>query len=215
MSLRSNAIPETGQSLMNISPNELISGALDLVSCKSLVFRVACPGLPAECHLDVQIDPYNSSYLEDRDTGSRAWFRYDGNMLFFIRYSGSKKTFLFHLFMALYKQAAGYYPSLSADDEFTPDLLFGQPLKALQDFAAPFGIFLKTSYSSQAVYTDNELSPSKIILRSTVEKKVCRRSLGQTVYEIHLDNKGIEKMNMTKTGVTNHQQCTGESLRES
>lgn len=213
--LCSSAIPLKDQRLQNISTNELIRGAMDLVAYKSLKFKTDCPGIIPECELEVRIDPYNNSYLEDLSTGARAWFRYDEKMLLFIRYSGSRKSLLFHLYMALYKQPTGYNPTLIINDELTPDILYREPLRSIQDLAAPMGIFLRTFYTSSQVYIDNELSPSKIHITSRVEKKVPVLSGAGYEYEIHLNNNGLEKIKITQLKGSKKTACTGESYRQS
>ena len=147
---------------------------------------------------EVITDAYNNSFLQEKTTGSRAYFENDGNLFYFSRFDGSKKLLLYYFFLAAYKIQTGFYNDLELRDKFPVDLLFNKRWLFIHDFFAPFFFFLKADFFIQYSDIDNPLSPEKIELGSHVNLKFFRKEIKKIDFKLILNTRGLSKLAVTE-----------------
>jgi urea transporter len=165
--LISSGCPAKEEVLSNIAPNECLKRAMNFVPGQQLNFEVSGNGKNPETVIwDVKTDIYNTPFLECRNTGSRAWFHNDGRQFSFTWFDGGRRSLLFAFYRGAYKISTGFYQNLIITDELPLNMAGTGPVKLLQDFVAPFLIFMQYPYSMRYEAMDDALSGDGITLQS-------------------------------------------------
>lgn len=73
---------------------------------------------------------------------------------------------LWYFYLAAFRVPLGFYNGLQVNDSFPPDVFPKGPLLLLQDFIAPFFIFLKPDFRLQYTVIHQDLSGNHIGLHS-------------------------------------------------
>lgn len=197
--LRSYKIPQLNEKVKNIEPNSILKNSFYFIPGKRFSFKITRGENVTEENWEVITDEYNNSFLQEKTTGSKAYFENDGNLFYFSRFDGDKKLLLYYFFLAAYKIQMGFYSGLELQDKFPVDLLFNKRWLFFHDFFAPFFFFLKPDFHLQYTDMDNPLSPEKIELTSRVNLKLFRKELKKIDFKLILNTKGLEKLTiMTK-----------------
>lgn len=189
-------IPEQDQKVSNIEVDELMYNAFNFIPGLKFRFKVIYNKSVFTEEWEVQTDPYNNPFIICLRNHSKAWFTNDGNLLYFKHYEGKKNTLLYFFFISAFKILQGYYPDLVLHDKFPLNLIYKYPILGLQDFTAPFWKFLQSDYSVKYDFIDNEISPSKIVLKSTAKNSVFGQDVGVYNSIIELDNNGIKQFSV-------------------
>lgn len=163
--------PQKGDILSNIEKVGSISRAFHFIPGQHLIFKVAEEG-KADTFEEwvVETDIYNYTYLNCQETGSKAYFRSEQDLHYFTAFSGDRSSLLYSFYLTAYKVALGFYPNLQIKDEFPLHIMNPGPWKILQDFVAPFYLFIRSEYSLDYISMNDELDRSGITLRTKVEQ---------------------------------------------
>lgn len=181
-------VPLKDHLVKNVDSNLLIKQAFSFIPGQKLDIIYTHNGVKKEEKWEIYTTAYNQSYIYDPESQSLAYFVNDGNLLYFTHYEGSKKDLLYHFYLAFYKVLLASYKDVPLNDEFPQNAVFKFPLLQLQDFFAPFYLFLKISYSSRVVLIDNPLQPSQIDFESLVKKKMFKKVIGEQLYKSCVKN---------------------------
>ena len=146
---------------------------------------------------------YNKTYLYCTKTKSKAYFVNDKTLHYFTLFEGKRNSLLYYFFVGSYKVLLGYYQNLKVEEQYPLYLLAPSWIRVLHDFTAPFFQYLTAHYTMNYVAIDDELSPTKIELRSTAQLKFFNRNKNElqfkftikdslfASFEIEFDNKKI------------------------
>ncbi|MBL7114030.1 MAG: urea transporter [Bacteroidales bacterium] len=186
-------IPETNNKVSNIETNELLNNAFNLVPGKILHLETTTNEEKVHDEWEIKSDEYNNTFIESHGSGSKIYFTNDGNLLWFKHFEGKRNTLLYYFFIAAFKIQLGYYQDLALTDQFPVNLIFRRIILFFQDFLAPFRMFLLSSYRVKYDYIDNEISPSKIILKSTATNSVFGKTIGNISVSIEINEQGIHQ----------------------
>ncbi len=200
--------PLKDQAVSNIETSQLIKHAFHLVPGKRLTFNVTRDGRKYKAEWEVDADPYNNTYLLCRKTGSMAYFENDGYLLYFNHFKGNRKSLLYYFFLASFKVQTGFYQDLIIRDQYPVNLLFSHPVRYVQDFVAPFHIFLKADYEIRYAFSDNDFSPEKILLESSAINKLGGEILRKIDFAIHIGRQGIQVFTVRSGKLTIKSECT-------
>lgn len=161
--------PEINQKVKNIEVNTLLRNAFDFIPGKEISIETQNNGTNQILKWYVDTDIYNNTFIKCKKTGSMAYFFRDNNIFYFTHYKGERNTLLYYFYMAAYKISTGFYKNQQIEDYLPVNRTYSKGLLFIQDFFAPFMLFLKSRF--RVVYTDidNEMSPSFIQLNSTVD----------------------------------------------
>jgi urea transporter len=168
-SLKNYCRPKKNDRISNITENESLFKAFHFVPGQKLQYRIKSDKLDEEIivKLSVKTDLYNNTYIHEEETESKAWFKCDGEMMYFTHFEGDKKSFLFLFYLSMYRVIMGYYRNMIIDDVFTLSLISSKKSMILQDFIAPFYTFIRASYKLEYLKLEDELSDNIVEMRST------------------------------------------------
>lgn len=166
--------PLKNNRIANIAGDEKLYKAFHFIPGQKLGFRVdyLTEGSREYVNLLVIADVFNNTYLFHERTNSKAWFQTEGGLLYFTHFEGDKKSFLFLLYLGLFKVAHADHPRLLIRDVFPLDVFGSHPLLMLQDLIAPFYTFLRADYSLYYPETIDNMMQNAIELRA----EACLRS---------------------------------------
>jgi murein DD-endopeptidase MepM/ murein hydrolase activator NlpD len=195
--------PAKDDLISNISPNKCLEKALNMVPGQQLSFTSTFDnGTVENVSWDVKTDIYNHTFLQCHTTGARAWFYNDGKQFSFTWFEGNKKSLLFSFYLGAYKLSTGYYKHLLIDDELPLNMANRSPVKIIQDFIAPFYIFMKFPFHSIYQNMNDELAESEITVKAQTEIKLFSRSVSQTEIVLFFDHNQLGKITTTRNGET-------------
>ncbi len=191
--------PLKDEIVSNIVLNPLLKKAFHFIPGQRLVFDVegSVDGMNIEngkYEWEVKTDQYNVSYIHCKRTDSYAYFYNDDTMHYFKDYLGSKKSFLYLFFQALFKVQMGYYQDIKLNDKLPIHLTFRKHILFFQDFIAPFYMFLKSKYSLNYISSNDEFAPSQIKIEAKTENFVFNKKIREKNFNITVNRNGIEKI---------------------
>ncbi len=176
--LRSYEIPEADVIVSNINKNSSLAKAFHFIPGQKFIYQVrTANGKEYEVYWEVLADSLNNTYIFCEKSGSKAWFRNDGDIHYFTLFEGNRSSLLFRFFLGAYKIMMGYYRDLLVNDIYPVNTFNNRMVALLQDFVAPFWLFTRSEYSLVYLGMDDELMQTGIRMRSTTSVKVGNRNV--------------------------------------
>jgi len=195
--LKSFDIPKLKDIVSNIDENNLLTNAFHFIPGQTITFNfISTKKSKIEKNtliFEIQTDALNYHYIYCRKTNSYAYFQNDGTLFYFTNFIGSRKSLLYYFYLTCFKVPQGFYKQLIIHDLFPVNHLYKGLLLAVQDFIAPFYIFLKASYTIQSKSIDDEFNPQNIVLNSTIETAIGSKKLRTIFASIDINEKGLHK----------------------
>ncbi|PLX13536.1 MAG: hypothetical protein C0594_01115 [Marinilabiliales bacterium] len=186
--------PMKDETVSVIPGNTLVKNAFHFIPGKKLEFEAG----NATESWEVRTNIYNQSFLFCEKTQSRAWFVMDDEVFYFRHFEGDKNSLLYDFFISAYRIHLGYYKGIRIEDSYATDLLYrGFPL-LLQDFVAPFAVYLRGLFSMQYVKIDDEMNPSELEIETHTVCKVLGRKKRSKSARIIIDREGIKCFRIDK-----------------
>ena len=186
--------PTEGQIVCNIVRTESLYKAFHFIPGQTLSFRVQMNQETAETiKWAVKSDMFNNTYFECAESDSKAWFHNDGSLFYFTHFSGSKHSFLFYFYLGAYKISLGYVDKLLVRDIYPVDVFKKNLLLFLQDFTAPFYMFLKADYWLRYKKMEDELASNRIFLESGSAIHYPGQKRNEIQFEIVVKDARIER----------------------
>ncbi len=171
--LKTFSKPREGEFIQAVEVNPLLKSAFEFNPGTTLNWKIQENGKDQpNQNWEVFTDSVNNSYIYCHKTKAIAYFYNDGNMLVFTSYFGTKKSILYHFYLAHYKLVLGFYQNLEIEANYPVATISLQVLNVLQDFIAPFYRFVRSYFKVNYAYIDDVHIPSKIRLESSAEIKV-------------------------------------------
>lgn len=208
LSLKSFLYPQLNDQVSNIEQNDLLHNAFHFIPGKRYHFDVVRNMEKGESFWEVNTDPYNNSYIRCHQSGAMAYFKNDGNLMFFTHFSGDKKSLLYYFFLAAFQVQQGFYQGLTISDRYPLNLIYNQPLLGLQDIVAPFWKFLRSEYEFHYDWIDNDMSPSEIRLVSSARNILSGKVIKQFDFIIHINEKGLSRFEVKSANLQIDATCT-------
>ncbi|MBN2598769.1 MAG: urea transporter [Marinifilaceae bacterium] len=118
---------------------------------------------------EVKSDAIGNTYIQCLQTNSKAFFSVESNVLQFHNYLGNRQSLLYYLYLSCYKVYLGYYQDLNVKAEIPPNQVFSSSKLFLQDFIAPFYIYLQSDYQLKYQNKKEGIKSEKIELLSKIE----------------------------------------------
>ena len=196
--LRISEVPKEETLISNVEVHSLLTESFAFIPERKITFKNS--DTKDEVTWEVHTDELNRSYLYCSKTKSVAYFVNDGTMFYFYDFEGSRKSLLFYFFLASYRVLLGCYENVEVTDSVSLNY-FNSPLfQWLQDFAAPFYLFTKASYTSQSTKIDNVHQPSLTTISSSVEAKFLNFNFRKISFELEIKENYIHQFNFTQNG---------------
>jgi urea transporter len=191
-------IPVIGTHVSNIEKNDALAGAFHLIPGQKAQFRVSrSDGEEQLVDWEVIADPGNRTYVWCRESGSKAWFTFSGNLLSFTHFEGDRKSLLYYYYLGAYRILTGFYKGLEITDTFPVTIMKNPVLRFFQDFIAPFHIFIKPEYTVSYERMEDHLTRSEAWLTASVRMKIGNRTIRKTEIAFLVSRKGLEKMTIS------------------
>ncbi len=190
--LRSYDCPAENDLVANLVPDRMMKRALHFIpGQKILASTVAGTGQPqAESEWEIHTDYYNNSYIHDRKGNATAWFVNDGQLFYFTHYEGSRKNQLFLFFQACFRIPLVFDRQVVITDQLPLTIGTSKWLRWLQDWIAPFYIFLQSEFFLNFSEADDMLDPSVYTLNSRIERRVFGKCTDTGFFEISIRRDG-------------------------
>jgi urea transporter/murein DD-endopeptidase MepM/ murein hydrolase activator NlpD len=190
--------PALGEHVSNITTNSCLAKAFHFIPGQEISFATETDGKPSgTVRWEVMTDIFNLTYLQCSVTHSKAYFRSENDLHYFTWFEGDKKSLLFAFYQGAYKVSKGFYPNLLINDEFPITVSGKGLLKLLQDFVAPFYIFIHARYEMKYISMKDELEQRQITLSSTAYTFYGKKESRRTEFEFYIDNDCIEKITVS------------------
>ena len=125
----------------------------------------------------VGVDFNNQTYLYSESTDSYAYFVANEEELVFTTYTGSKSDPLYWFYLTSFRLIFGYYKGVKVEDDLSVTISKAKFLKIIQDFIAPFYIFIKPRFTMEYISRKQSFGESEIVLRSEFKDIVMRKQL--------------------------------------
>ncbi|MCF8379905.1 MAG: urea transporter [Bacteroidales bacterium] len=190
--------PLLNQLISNIDTSILMRQSFAFVPGQKLKVRFTVNRIPGEATWEIYTNAYNHSYIYDPESKSIAYYVNDGNLLYFTHFEGSRKSVLYHFYLGFYKVLQSTYQDVELSDELPQNATFKFPWLSLQDFIAPFYLFLKSSYTSKLISIDNPYQPNELIFKSVVKNLVAKKEIGNKDFTITISPGKIKFKMKTK-----------------
>ena len=204
-SLQTFSTPKEGSFISNITPNTQLQQAFNFQPGCSL--RVEAPGFETE-EWEAFTTIYNESYLYCSKHKSYAYFNNNGTLFYFTSYSGRKNTLLYYFFLSAYKIALTTEKQIVATDHLSQNHISIHWFKWLQDFVAPFYIFMKLKYQSQLTRSGDALGSGAIVLSSNINEHFFGMETKKLQSTIEIKNGQVAGFSIKKASKTIEAICT-------
>lgn len=199
--LKSFEIPGNNDMISNIIKNTTLENAFHPVPGQKFHYQVTGPnGETYSGQWEVQLDSVNNTFIECEQTRSRAWFKNDGDIHYFTHFEGKKDSLLFYYFLGCYTVMMGYYKNLIVTDNYPPDTFNNPLIVLLQDFIAPFRIFVRSEFNLQYQGMDDDLMQTNIHLRSQACSRIGKFVTKEIEFEMLITTIGLETITITRQG---------------
>jgi urea transporter len=188
--LQTYAIPRKGNRISAVKVNSVLKKAFHFIPGEKIRFSLENSSEPMIW--DVKINEFLNKYIECQKTGSKAWFKTDDAMLYFIHFEGDRESLLYHFYCAAYRVCFGHYKELILEDSFPLNTVFPWQALILQDFVAPFFRYKKGTYRLEYAGLEETLSDTWLMMKASVLTSSFNRVVSEITYSFEIDNKGIK-----------------------
>lgn len=186
--LKSYNKPEKGDIISNIERNLSLYKAYHFIPGQIISFDVfdENDNKIKSYNWEVQVDIYNQSLIYCETTASKAYFYNDGEFHYFTSFDGNKNSLLYYFYLANYKVMTAFYKNLKIKDYYPLNNTANNIMLVLQDFIAPFYIFMKSEYQLNYVSKKDDFTNSDIILESKAEIKIGKMITKEVSFETQI-----------------------------
>lgn len=190
--LHSFEVPEEGQIISKPVLTPSLKEAFRFIPGQRMKFHVTRSGnKPEKAEWEVMVDSLNHSYLYCQHSGSVAYFVNNETLHYFTEFKGDKNSLLYYFYLGAYKVLLGYYPGLTVEDKLPLDSFYSGIQKYIQDFAAPFYMYLKARYQIIFEQQDDHNDSGIIKMNSTIKVWRGRRQLRGIDFQLTLKDHAI------------------------
>ena len=195
------ALPKKNDLVSNIEVNSILKYALNFIPGQRLKFievdNYFVQVFDTEDfnhEIEIRVDAFNQSYLKCLKTDAYAYFKNNGSLFQFVNFEGNRKSFLYQLYLSLYKVEQCFYKDLTITDNIVINNVYRGNKRFIQDLISPFYIYLKADFNLKYISIDDDFSPSEIRIESYYELISSTKTLQKSKYNIVFDKRGIKNI---------------------
>jgi len=178
--------PKENQQILPPRATPLIGAAFHFTPGMVLAFEENRNGKQSAGKWEVFVDAANMSYLYCRQTKSLAYFSNNGSLHYFTSFKGDRNSLLYYFFLGAYKILLSYFQDMEVHDFLPVEGFHGGLSKVVQDFVAPFYMYLSADYSSRFKTIDDVQNAGLICIASSATARAGKRVLRQLDFEMDL-----------------------------
>ncbi|OYT11819.1 MAG: peptidase M23 [Bacteroidetes bacterium 4572_112] len=164
----SSQIPKQEQNVENISNSNVLVQAFKFVPGQEIQWELKSKAKKEFNNKSLKwivgVDYSNQTYIYSADTNSYAFFTATDNELIFSSYKGSKSDPLYWFYLSSFRVIFGYYKGVVVEDSLPISEI--SMLRIMQDFVAPFVVFIKPTYKMSYLSQKQFLDDSEIKLKA-------------------------------------------------
>lgn len=164
-------IPGENEAVTNIPTSPLLQAAFKWNPGDEFLLRMKNDKKDSVFVIKNEIDSYNQSSLHCLKTGAKLYYENNGKTFSALNFKGSKRSALFYFYRSFYKVVLSDDSNLKVETHFSIHHLYRFPLLLIQDFAVPFGIFLKGYYTLSYKENSQIFNPKKLEMNSIISGK--------------------------------------------
>ena len=172
-------IPKENDFVSNIEIDDVLKRLFKFIPGQ--VIRWKLEGIKDSDEVDfewsVGVDFSNQTYLYSSMSDSYAYFVANDEELVFTSYTGSKSDPLYWFYLTSFRLIFGYYKGVKVEDDLSVIISKAKFLKVIQDFIAPFYIFIKPRFKMKYISRKQSFDESEIVLRSVYTDIVFKKQL--------------------------------------
>jgi len=199
--------PMLSDTVGNFEINPIMKNAFSFVPGQKIKFEVCTHGKTGTVDWEAITDIYNVSYLYCKKTNSYAYYSNDEKVFYFYRFAGNKKSLLYYFFLLAYKMPLGFYENLVVKDTVAVNYVYTKIGLFIQDFIAPFYIFMNADFNLVYTSKDDELNPGELNISSSVTKKFFNFNLKSLNFELSVSRNGVSKIVVVTPGRRTEAEC--------
>lgn len=188
--IRINAIPKENRLVQNIEVDAALKNAFGFIPGQKLAFTYE----NKKTEWEVGIDCFNNTFLYCPKTQSSAFFNRKDNELIFTSFKGDKKSLLFKFYLAAYHIVFGFSHDMKIEDVIPANTLNRNGVSILQDFIAPFYLFIKPKFIIKYISKESYFDENSLILQSQI---LNRKGVEKMNFLFKIDEKGIQEWIIT------------------
>ncbi len=173
--------PKENDKIAPAIPHEILKKTLNLVPGKILQV-INEKNETEQWKIDKNI--YNQAYIYDKKSNSYLYFYSNETGFYINNFVGDKNSNLFEVYKALNSIYKVFYKNLEVNNILRPDYFFSKEIMFIQDFLAPFWMFIKVKFQLQYKEVDDEIFPNYIKVKSKVKRNLFSKEKCINHYEI-------------------------------
>lgn len=189
-------VPHKDELVENIQSDKSLKKAFTFIPGQTIKFK---SNNSSTGTWEVGTDIYNNIYIYCKNTKSTAWLKTDDNLFYFSHFDGDKKSELFLFFLSAYQISLGYYKDLRIRDIFPPTVLRKSPVLLLQDFVAPFAIFIEPKYEMIFKDLQEDIAGNTITIETTVSSNLPSYIFKEIKSTMIIDIEGIKRLTVQRS----------------
>ena len=175
-------IPKKNEVVSNIEVDDSLKRLFRFIPGQSIKWEIAEDSISKlttanEFEWTVGVDFTNQTYLHSAATGSFAYFIANEEELVFTTYTGSKSDPLYWFYLTSFRLIFGYYKGVKVRDDLSVTISKARFLRVLQDFIAPFYIFIKPQFQMEYISRKQSFDESETVLKSEFNDVVMNKEL--------------------------------------
>ncbi|MBG0783330.1 MAG: urea transporter [Bacteroidales bacterium] len=190
--------PQLNDLVSNQLVDETLNKALHFIPGQTLRFELTDNEQPEIIEWEVKTDIFNQSFLNCRQTNSKAWFGRNSDLFYFTRFEGDKNSLLYDVFLGLYQLVTGSNPGLTIKEHISLSEFPSAALRILQDFLSPFYRFLNIRYEATQLKIKQGIGDSRMAFNTQVYFEVNRKTLSSRKYAITFEAGEIVRFEIEK-----------------
>jgi urea transporter/murein DD-endopeptidase MepM/ murein hydrolase activator NlpD len=203
--------PNENSVISSIQSTPLISNAFYFTPGKKITFEVKTTKKSIEkielVSWEFYTDSLNQTYIYCPKTDSTAYFVNNFTLFYFTNFNGDTNSLLYYFFIGARKILLGYYDDIEVNDTLPIENFYNGISKNLQDFVAPFKLYLKPTFKAKYSSIDDLHFPKKVILKTEAEVKFNSSILKKLNFEFEINQNGIQSFICSDSKKTIEAKC--------
>jgi hypothetical protein len=162
-------------------PEKILQKAFNFVPGYTLNYNIE--GTDDTIVWDIQINFVGETYIECRKTKAKAFFVKTNDLFYFTGFQGKKDNYLFKFYLSAQKIHMSFFEAMTFSELIRPNDVYKGLDLFLQDFIAPFFIWLKPKYTIS--YSSKKLGFTSQKINLTTQIKTRKnKQVSETRFEI-------------------------------
>lgn len=186
--IRTFSYPTSGQKIKAIEENPLLKRAFNMIPGTEMNWTIKSPKGTTTNRWEVFTTTYNKSYIYCHTTKSIAYFHSDGIFFYFTQFIGDRKSLLYSFFLAAFRIPLAYVDGFTATDYLPVNLTHKGWRLFLQDLAASFHLFLRTSIEVKMLRFGSEFDSKRIEYHSELTGYSFNKMIWRKRFKLTVNN---------------------------